>query len=76
MIQFDDHIFQMGWFNHQPVVLSSMFFWGGSSVNHFEPFGESVKSCRQAPFFLVIFFRQVEGRNWLRKAMDEQTDGG
>ena len=20
MIQFDDHIFQMGWFNHQPVI--------------------------------------------------------
>ena len=23
MIQFDEHIFQMGWFNHQPVI-----FWG------------------------------------------------
>ena len=21
MIQFDEHIFQMGWFNHQPVVI-------------------------------------------------------
>ena len=21
MIQFDEHIFQMGWFNHQPVVV-------------------------------------------------------
>ena len=20
MIQFDEHIFQMGWFNHQPVI--------------------------------------------------------
>ena len=25
MIQFDEHIFQMGWFNHQPVVESPYF---------------------------------------------------
>ena len=22
MIQFDEHVFQMGWFNHQPVKMS------------------------------------------------------
>ena len=30
MIQFDEHIFQMGWFNHQPVQshqISTMAFW-------------------------------------------------
>ena len=30
MIQFDEHIFQLGWFNHQlPVVrfFMSLFFW-------------------------------------------------
>ena len=24
MIQFDEHIFQMGWFNHQPVLIPSV----------------------------------------------------
>jgi len=24
MIQFDEHFFQMGWFNHQPGLFSSM----------------------------------------------------
>ena len=27
MVQFDEHIFQMGWFNHQPVV--DRGFWLG-----------------------------------------------
>jgi len=25
LIQFDEHIFQMGWFNHQPEILSFRF---------------------------------------------------
>ena len=25
MIQFDEHIFQMGWFNHQPVYIQKIF---------------------------------------------------
>ena len=31
MIQFDEHIFQMGWFNHQLVCHASVF-WGGAGV--------------------------------------------
>ena len=26
MIQFDEHIFQMGWFNHQPVFVDVNLF--------------------------------------------------
>ena len=33
MIQFDEHIVQMGWFNHQPELYASFFsfFPGGVS---------------------------------------------
>ena len=33
MIQFDEHIFQMGWFNHQ-LVNGLMDWW----IGHWEPF--------------------------------------
>ena len=34
MIQFDEHIFQMGWFNHQPVD-----FFYGKYTNTMDPMG-------------------------------------
>ena len=33
MIQFDEHIFQMGWFNHQLIVLFLCYMIGVSSTN-------------------------------------------
>ena len=30
MIQFDDHMFQMGWFNHQLETPKKMAIWKGS----------------------------------------------
>ncbi len=50
MIQFDDHIFQMGWFNHQLVMLSN---W----KSHFRRFGRHFFGV--SPWFnrpLLIWF--------------------
>ena len=34
MIQFDEHIFQRGWFNHQLDMDSCCFPWGFSPFRH------------------------------------------
>ena len=53
MIQFDEHIFQLGWFNHQPDNLSCRFFTPGVGPNSFE----SKKNKRH--FFLFSPHRLV-----------------
>ena len=51
MIQFDDHIFQLGWFNHQEVrfSLSTSFFCWISSTGVF--FCWTAKTWRTSPEF-------------------------
>ena len=41
MIQFDEHFFQMGWFNHQPDI--GYIYIGFSSYLKCLPFGIGVK---------------------------------
>ena len=51
MIQFDEHIFQMGWFNHQP---ENHVFWN----EDFELKGKTNKKetlLKIHPFFLRLF---------------------
>ena len=46
MIQFDEHIFQMGWFNHQLVGDSTTF---GAKTLPFQRLPSSWKHRRQSP---------------------------
>ena len=49
---FDEHIFQMGWFNHQPVFFLDSIFWRESLF-----FGESVVvSLLPTPDYLNVLF--------------------
>ena len=62
MTQFDEHMFQMGWFNHQLVLVGHifvvvvLFFWRG--VNHW------IKGC---------LYRYLSSKNVKVATRDPQT---
>ena len=59
MIQFDEHIFQMGWFNHQPessfIMRIGIGFWGADGCTRYGP---HMNTFHSQP---LLFFGAHEG---------------
>ena len=59
MIQFDEHIFQMGWFNHQLVIQKETHLFLNDGVTTFQEFGVLKSSLGSAVAHRGFLFSHV-----------------